>query len=340
MIVQFDKATIREENGYHWLSLRVTDEPAARKAVYEIKEGKPMDADLHPHREKRSLDANAYCWVLLGKLSEKLGIPNYEIYRNLIKDVPGASEIMPIRNDAVNNWVKVWCSRGIGWQCENLGESKKIKGYSVVMCYYGSSTYDLVRSGFANDLSDVSQIYWIINNAGGMTEEDKAKFRQDLLYRHMATADGDSGVEIKPYTQEIPYQARKEYLTSIRSGIYEDFGGLDVHTIAAGATNDHIDAAYQPLDENADDFEYQIIECVQQLLALQGISGAEATPTFKRNRISNQKEQVEIVMMEAPYLDDETILNKLPNISPDEVDVIMKRKEDEGTAALATQTEE
>ena len=75
MIVPFDKAGISEKNGALWLCLRVTDEQSARKAVYEIKDGANMDADLKPHREKRSLDANAYCWVLLDKLSAKLAIP-------------------------------------------------------------------------------------------------------------------------------------------------------------------------------------------------------------------------------------------------------------------------
>ena len=97
-----------------------------------------------------------------------------------------------------------------------------------------------------------------------------------------------------------------------------------MHAVAAGATNDHIDAAYQPLDEEADDFEYQVIECVQQILALIGI---EDTPIFKRNRISNQREQTEMVLSAAQYLDETTILNKLPFISPDEVQQILVRKD-------------
>ena len=92
--------------------------------------------------------------------------------------------------------------------------------------------------------------------------------------------------------------------------------------MAAGATNDHIDAAYQPMDEEASDFEYQVSEFVQQLLALIGIEDA---PVFKRTRISNQKEQVDMVMSEAPYLDHETVLRKLPNISPSEVSAIKER---------------
>ena len=77
------------------------------------------------------------------------------------------------------------------------------------------------------------------------------------------------------------------------------------------------------LHDKADDYEYQIGECVRQILALQGI---DDYPQFKRNRISNQYEQVQMVMLEAEYLDEETVLNKLPNVTPDEVEGIMQRK--------------
>lgn len=62
------------------------------------------------------------------------------------------------------------------------------------------------------------------------------------------------------------------------------------------------------------------------LLALQGI---EDTPIFTRNRVSNLKEQVEVVAMEAEWLDEETILRKLPNVTPDEVAEILARKDAE-----------
>lgn len=185
-------------------------------------------------------------------------------------------------------------------------------------------SFDLIRSGFANDLTDCAQIYWIVSNCGGMDDNDLARLRDRLKLAHIAAVPSDDGAEIKSYAQEIPYSARTEYLKQIRSGIYEDFGGLDVHTVAAGATNDHIDAAYQPLDENADDFEYQVIEFVQGILALQGI---EDTPIFKRNRISNELERTQMVLSAASYLDDETVLNKLPFITPDEIKTILQAKD-------------
>lgn len=201
----------------------------------------------------------------------------------------------------------------------------KLKQSTLVGMQTAIDSFDLIRSGFANDLTDCAEIYWLIENCGGMNEDDLARFRDRLKLNHIAEVPTGDGERITPYTQEIPYQARKTYLDDIRSGIYEDFGGLDVHSVDAASTNDHLEAAYQPMDENADDFEYQVIEFLQQILVVAGIEADD--PIFKRNRISNQREQVEMVLLEAPYLDEETVLNKLPNITPDEVKEILQRKD-------------
>ena len=180
-------------------------------------------------------------------------------------------------------------------------------------------SYDLIRSGFANDLSDCAQIYWTISNAGGMTDADLKRFMDRLRIMHVAVVDSDEG-------QAPPYAARKQYLDDIRAQIYEDFGALDVHTVAAGATNDHIDAAYQPMDEEAADFEQQVSEFIQQVLSLMGV---DDQPVFHRSRVSNQAEQVSMVVQEAQWLDQETILRKLPNVRPDEVPGILDRLDEE-----------
>ena len=189
-------------------------------------------------------------------------------------------------------------------------------------------SYDLIQSGFANDLTDCAQIYWIIQNCGGMDEAALQEFLDNIRVRHIAKVDtasfdGEARSALTPYVQETPFAARQAYLDHIRASIYEGFGALDVHAVAAGATNDHIDAAYQPMDEEADDFEFQVIEAVQQVLALLGI---EDTPRFKRNRVSNMKERIEAVMLEAEALDDETVLELLPNITVDMKEAILTRR--------------
>ena len=196
--------------------------------------------------------------------------------------------------------------------------------------------YDLVKSGFANDLQDCAEIYWIIGNAMGEDDASLARFRDRIKLNHIAAMDTENS-NITPYTQEIPSAARTALIDSLRAQIYEDYGGLDVHTIAAGATNDHIDAAYQPMDEEADDFEYQIIKAVRGILSIIGI---DDVPIFKRNRISNSKEQVEMVMLTANYLDDETILNKLPFLTVDEVDNVLKARDRQNEERFTVEEEQ
>ena len=194
-------------------------------------------------------------------------------------------------------------------------------------------SYDLVRSGFANDLNDVAQIYWLIENASGMEEDDLARFRDRLKINHIATVTTQDGANVRPYTQDIPYQARSAFLADMKAQIYEDFGALDVHQVSANSTNDHLEACYQPLDEEADDLEFQVTNFIQQLLNLIGI---DDYPTYKRNRISNFKEQTDMILASANYLDEETILNKLPFITVDEVQEIMKRKDAENMERFAS----
>ncbi len=192
--------------------------------------------------------------------------------------------------------------------------------------------YDLIKSGLVNDTRDCAQIYWLINGAGGMDDRDLDLWRAKLKLTHVAEVDAEQGQSVTPYTQEVPVEGRKETLAQIKADIYEDFGALDVHTIAAGATNDHIDAAYQPMDEEAAEFERHIREGIMDILALQGI---EDTPVFTRTRIGNTKEQVETVCLEAEWLDEETILRKLPNITPDERAKILERKQREQEERMA-----
>ena len=199
-------------------------------------------------------------------------------------------------------------------------------------------SFDLIQSGFANDLSDCTQVYWILENYNGMSDADVKRLRDRIRFSHIAAIDTMSGGNIKPYTVDIPFEARKAYLEHIRSTIYEAFGALDVHQLSAGSTNDHIDAAYQPVDEEADDFEYQCIEFIQQICRFIGFN--DAVPTFKRNRISNQTEQTEMIISASEYLDRETILKKLPFVTIDEVAGILQNLDREEGGRVENRLEE
>lgn len=270
---------------------------------WRLDENKPMIAVLYEEDGYTKYKSNAKVGMDFEEIQPKR---SYKITVSISEE--DGEEVIGEENYGILPIVPIWGSDL--HQSTLVGMKEKI------------DSFDLIRSGFANDLTDCAQIYWILENCGGMSDDELARFRDRLKITHIATVDTDNS-KATPYTQEIPYSARAAYLTEIRDGIYEDFGALDVHAVAAGATNDHIDAAYQPMDEEADDFEYQVTEFIQQILKLIGI---EDTPVFKRNRISNQKEQTDMVLSAAEYLDDETILQKLPFITVDEVAGILARK--------------
>lgn len=110
------------------------------ESIGTIEPDKDYEVSIKPKKRRRSLDANAYMWTLIGKLGEKLCKPDAEIYRQVIKD-NGVFEIVPIKQGAIKRWTETWGENGTGWICEDLGECRNTKGYHNIKCYYGSSTY-------------------------------------------------------------------------------------------------------------------------------------------------------------------------------------------------------
>ena len=103
---------------------------------------KELDIEIKPHRNRRSKDANAFCWSLCSLIGNamKPPIPKEEVYRKAIRDV-GRYIPMPIRDDAVEYWMRVWSNNGTGWFAERV-DASKIPGYSLIFSYVGSSQYD------------------------------------------------------------------------------------------------------------------------------------------------------------------------------------------------------
>ena len=95
------------------------------------------------YHKRRSLDANAYCWELIGKLSKATGLPKNEIYKSAIKEIGGVSETVCVQTGAAERLCKAWQSKGLGWQSETF--DSKIDGCTNVILHYGSSAYDTAQ---------------------------------------------------------------------------------------------------------------------------------------------------------------------------------------------------
>lgn len=187
-------------------------------------------------------------------------------------------------------------------------------------------SHDLIQSGFANDLQDCAQIYWLVGGSLGMDDKALKQFRERLLFQHIGVADLDNS-SVTPYTQAIPYEARANFLKTIRNSIYESFGALDVMNLYNGdRTATEIEAAYEALEQETDSLEVRVTDFIQRLLKLIGIKDI---PQYKRNRISNQLEQTQMVIMAAEHLSERAILEKIPWITVDEIDRILSERDAE-----------
>lgn len=126
-----------------WLMLLVEDSRRAREFAEENAKN-PLRLKLTRWKEKRSLSANAYAWLLLNKLSEALSIPAEEIYKRLIPDVGGNCTAVCAPLQSLDGLRRGWQNNGAGWVVEVIGVSDA-PGMVDVMLYYGSSVYDTAQ---------------------------------------------------------------------------------------------------------------------------------------------------------------------------------------------------
>lgn len=210
-------------------------------------------------------------------------------------------------------------------QSELIGLREKIDGY------------DLIQSGFANDLDDASQIYWTITNAGGMQDMDLVKFVERMKTVKAAVVD-EYGSTAEAHTIDVPYAARTQMLADLRDSLYRDAMALDTDKISAGnVTATAIEAAYENINLKVDGFETCVTDFINEILKLLEI---EDSPTYKRSKIINQQEDTQMILSAAQYLDNETILKHLPFLSPDEIEGILTRRTEEEAERYAQLEEE
>lgn len=87
--------------------------------TFLVEQDKDKKYELKEYKPRRSLDSNAYCWLLLGKLQNALKIPKEDIYKSLIKEI-GSYEIIPVKDEAVERFRTAWSKNGLGWITETM----------------------------------------------------------------------------------------------------------------------------------------------------------------------------------------------------------------------------
>lgn len=223
-------------------------------------------------------------------------------YKQIVKSSPAdGDEILDGSNYNGFPIVPMWANKAK--QSELVGLREQI------------DCYDLIKSGFANTVDEASIVYWLVQNAGGMDDYDLRKFVDRVKTVHAVSVD-DDGATAEPHTINYDHNGREALLTRLANDLYKDAMALDVEQIANGAvTATQIEAAYEPLNEKADDFEFRVIEFINGILELAGIT--DEKPTFTRSYIVNTTEIITNLIQASTYLSEDYVTEKILNLLGD-----------------------
>lgn len=127
------------------ITFEVKQEPNILVEYGELKNCELLSIKVTKHRKKRSLDANAYMWVLLQKMAELLKTSKWELYIEMLGRYGVFTHVIvkPHIVDRVKNeWRTV----------KELGEVT-VNGTTGIQlqCYFGSSTYNTKEMGVLID---------------------------------------------------------------------------------------------------------------------------------------------------------------------------------------------
>lgn len=114
--------------------LQLQQEIAELKQV--IGKGKELAVEVKQYRHKRSLDANAYFWVLLSKMASVLNTTKDELYLTMLEE-HGIFTHLIVKPEVVERVKEEWRTvRELGEVVVNGKKGVQLQ------CYFGSSTYD------------------------------------------------------------------------------------------------------------------------------------------------------------------------------------------------------
>lgn len=132
--------SVNYQNQKFQVTLEMNERDGFLDMLDELKGLEKLSLKFGKFKKKRSLDANAYCWQLIGKIAEKTRVPKDEVYRQAIKEIGGNYDVVCIKEEAAESLMSAWARNGIGWQSDTT--LSKLDGCTNVILYYGSSTYD------------------------------------------------------------------------------------------------------------------------------------------------------------------------------------------------------
>lgn len=137
MIILLDKNNIELEREY--LRIPISSFNETGKALESL--NKKVSVEIKNYYKDKSKEAVNYCWLLCGKLAEKLLSTKEEIYKEMIRQV-GKFKYVPVKSDRVEKEIADWEREGTGYQAFDRGKATSLPGHNVLQIYFGCHGYN------------------------------------------------------------------------------------------------------------------------------------------------------------------------------------------------------
>lgn len=126
-------------------TLTITVKADFRERFDELK-NTDVEVEIKRYRPKRSLDANAYCWVLCERIAERLSDERQvytkdDIYREAVRNCGVYRDFQNLTAEEAKTLRRAWSMLGTGWVTEQVDYSQDGER-ATIRCYYGSSQYN------------------------------------------------------------------------------------------------------------------------------------------------------------------------------------------------------
>ena len=135
MECRFKTASIDYETGKYNVVFETTSKEAVERCA--SLSGQDLELEVDKKRKKRSLDSNAYAWVLMQKIAEATHSDKWSVYLEMLKRYSRAFTFVIVKPSAVEKAKEMFRA------CIDLGEVK-VNGADghQLQVYYGSHTFD------------------------------------------------------------------------------------------------------------------------------------------------------------------------------------------------------
>lgn len=191
--------------------------------------------------------------------------------------------------------------------------------------------YDVTVSDFANNLIDMQDVFVSLKADSAYSGQDYGETLE--LLRNFKVAENVEGVT----TFEVPYQARKVLMDTMKADIYAALRGVDVGRISGGnLTNTAIRALYSDIDLWADQAQWHIEDWAREVMEAaawyMGVTLPPVVVKMQRRMVFDEVANMDAMARQLNVVSRKTMLENHPLVTDAQAELERIDAEEAGAA--------